>query len=90
MPDLTFSEIQLDDTDSRYTYQPSPLSEELRTFCRERIAGYKVPREVSFTTLPRSEAGKLNKKALRNRLQARMAAAAAGSSSSTKGGRARL
>lgn len=40
--------------------------EELRSFCRERIAGYKVPRSISFIdALPMSGAGKILKRELR-------------------------
>ncbi|MBX6342356.1 MAG: AMP-binding protein, partial [Thermomicrobiaceae bacterium] len=39
----------------------------LRAFCRERLAGYKVPREVRFAErLPRNAAGKLLRRALRD------------------------
>jgi O-succinylbenzoic acid--CoA ligase len=38
---------------------------ELAAFCRERIAGYKVPRAVHYVAaLPRSESGKLLRRAL--------------------------
>jgi O-succinylbenzoic acid--CoA ligase len=39
----------------------------LQLFCRERLAGYKVPREIRFTTepLPRTASGKLRRSALR-------------------------
>jgi acyl-CoA synthetase (AMP-forming)/AMP-acid ligase II len=40
--------------------------EELAAFCRQHLAGYKVPREVTFhADLPRDAAGKLLKRALR-------------------------
>jgi long-chain acyl-CoA synthetase len=39
---------------------------ELIAFCKERIAGFKVPRAVAFTdALPRSGAGKILKRDLR-------------------------
>lgn len=49
----------------------SPWSEEFRqeldVFCRERLAGYKVPRSFEVhDALPRSEAGKLTKRQLRD------------------------
>jgi fatty-acyl-CoA synthase len=46
---------------------PGPeLAEELITYLRERIAHFKVPRSVDFTTeLPRTPTGKLVKRALR-------------------------
>ena len=40
--------------------------EELQAFCRERLAGYKVPREIRFSgPLPRNAAGKLLRRDLR-------------------------
>ena len=39
---------------------------EITAFCREHLAGYKVPREVSFhDVFPRDAAGKLLKRQLR-------------------------
>jgi acyl-CoA synthetase (AMP-forming)/AMP-acid ligase II len=44
----------------------APDPEALGAWCRERLAGYKRPREYFFTeTLPRNAMGKLDKKALR-------------------------
>ena len=47
------------------TTQPS--EDELRRYCRARVASYKAPREVRFITepLPRTAAGKLRRSALR-------------------------
>jgi long-chain acyl-CoA synthetase len=43
------------------------LGEELMAFCRERLAGFKCPRTVEFREhLPRTEAGKLMKRNLRD------------------------
>jgi acyl-coenzyme A synthetase/AMP-(fatty) acid ligase len=43
-----------------------PSAEELRAFCRERLAPHKVPKDFVFVDqLPRNEQGKL----LRDRLQ---------------------
>ena len=58
--------------------QPSPdavpgpeLEAELLQFLRDRIAGYKVPRSIDFSTdLPRTETGKLQKHKLRDRYTA--------------------
>jgi acyl-CoA synthetase (AMP-forming)/AMP-acid ligase II len=42
-------------------------ADELRQFCREHIAGYKIPRSVEFVdALPISAAGKILKRELRN------------------------
>ena len=47
------------------TGRRSPASE-ITAFCREHMAGYKVPREVSFhDVFPRDAAGKLLKRQLR-------------------------
>ncbi len=46
----------------------SEVSEEdLRTFARERIAGFKVPRRIIFGELPKTSTGKLQKNVLRGR-----------------------
>ena len=42
------------------------LGETLRTFCREQLAGYKVPRSIDFAAaLPRTGTGKVQKRKLR-------------------------
>lgn len=42
------------------------LEEELKAFCRQRLAGYKVPRRIHFVeALPRNAAGKLMRHQLR-------------------------
>jgi fatty-acyl-CoA synthase len=52
------------------------LAQELLAFARSRLAGYKVPREVRFTTeLPRTPTGKLRKHELRAGLLAASEAA---------------
>jgi acyl-CoA synthetase (AMP-forming)/AMP-acid ligase II len=44
----------------------SVTAEHLQQFCRDRIAGYKVPRSIAFVhELPMSAAGKILKRALR-------------------------
>jgi len=44
------------------------LAEELRTFCRGRLAGFKVPKAIDFTSeLPRHPTGKLFTRVLRDR-----------------------
>jgi fatty-acyl-CoA synthase len=42
-------------------------AEELRAFCRERLAGFKVPRRFVFRELPKTATGKIQKFALRER-----------------------
>ena len=47
------------------------LADELLDGCRERLAGYKCPRRVEFrASLPRTDAGKLSKRQLRDELSA--------------------
>ena len=46
---------------------PSPADQDLREHCRARIAGYKIPKTFEYRTelLPRSAAGKILKRELR-------------------------
>jgi long-chain acyl-CoA synthetase len=47
-------------------YQPDEgLEHELKKLCRERLAGYMVPRSIDFQMLPRTATGKLLKRDLR-------------------------
>ena len=40
-------------------------AEELRAFCAERLAGFKVPKSISFAAvLPRTQSGKLLRREL--------------------------
>jgi len=50
--------------------RPDPVAAgDLVAYCRERLAGYKCPRQVEFRgSLPRTDAGKLAKRALRDEL----------------------
>jgi long-chain acyl-CoA synthetase len=50
-------------------FVPSPaLADELIAFARARLAGYKVPRSIDFeSSLPRTAAGKLYVRRLRDR-----------------------
>jgi fatty-acyl-CoA synthase len=45
-------------------------AEELRQHCRNRLAGFKVPRRVVFGVLPRTSTGKIRKFDLRQRAAA--------------------
>jgi acyl-coenzyme A synthetase/AMP-(fatty) acid ligase len=46
------------------------LAESIRAFARERIAGFKVPKDIVFRTeVPRSEVGKLLRRDLRASLR---------------------
>lgn len=45
----------------------SPTPEELRIFCREHLAGYKVPKHFVFDELPKTSTGKIEKYKLRER-----------------------
>jgi long-chain acyl-CoA synthetase len=47
------------------------LADELREFCRERLAHFKCPRTVDFTAeLPREDTGKIFKRKLRDEYRA--------------------
>ncbi len=46
--------------------EEKPTTEELIEFCRERLAGYKLPRQVELVdVLPRNASGKVLKNQLR-------------------------
>ena len=52
-------------------------ADEIRTFCRERLAAYKIPRHVEFReSLPKSTVGKVLRRMLREEAQAPPPAAA--------------
>ncbi len=42
-----------------------PDEDEIVTHCRKHLAGYKIPRKVVFTTLPKTSTGKIQKFVLR-------------------------
>jgi long-chain acyl-CoA synthetase len=50
-----------------YTFAQPLTADELRAHCREQIAGFKAPRQVELRTepLPKSAAGKILKRELR-------------------------
>jgi fatty-acyl-CoA synthase len=43
----------------------SATAEEIMAWCREKLAGYKVPRHVVFTEIPKTSTGKIQKYKLR-------------------------
>jgi fatty-acyl-CoA synthase len=43
----------------------SATAEELIAWCRQHLAGYKVPRHVVFDELPKTSTGKIQKHVLR-------------------------
>ena len=47
-----------------------PSADELTAFCRERLAGFKIPRRFLFRELPKTATGKIQKFALRSELAA--------------------
>jgi acyl-CoA synthetase (AMP-forming)/AMP-acid ligase II len=52
-----------------YMSAHAALADELRAWCRERLAGYKCPRAITFAPeLPMSAAGKILKNVLRDRV----------------------
>ncbi|MFZ9135476.1 MAG: AMP-binding protein, partial [Candidatus Puniceispirillaceae bacterium] len=46
----------------------TPTPDELREWCRQNLAGYKVPSEFRFEPIPKTSTGKIQKYALRQRL----------------------
>lgn len=53
-------------------------TEDLLVYCRERLAGYKIPKQLWFVPeLPRSPAGKLMRRILRERIPAALGRSAA-------------
>ncbi|WP_137939631.1 acyl-CoA synthetase [Chitinivorax sp. B] len=46
---------------------PVPTETELISFCRERLAGYKTPKQIVFGSLPKTSTGKIQKFLLRDR-----------------------
>jgi fatty-acyl-CoA synthase len=47
-----------------------PRADDLTAFCRERLAGFKVPKRFVFRELPKTATGKIQKFALRAELTA--------------------
>jgi len=45
-------------------------ADEIRAFCRERLAGFKVPAQIIFTDLPKTSTGKIQKYRLREQARA--------------------
>ena len=57
---------------------PAWTPQAVRQFCRDRLAGYKCPKSVEvWDELPKSAAGKLLRRAVRDRILASPAAATA-------------
>lgn len=68
IPDPIFGEV------GRYYVVPepgtSPTEEELKAYCRQHLADYKVPREIVFRrSLPMTPAGKVMKSKLREEIE---------------------
>jgi len=56
---------------------PNLTAEALITYCRANLTGYKVPKHVYFRTeLPKSNVGKILRRALRDELRAESTSAA--------------
>ena len=49
--------------------EASVTAEELMAFCRQHLAGFKVPKAIYFGPLPRTSTGKIQKFELRKRMQ---------------------
>ena len=43
-------------------------AEDLQTLCRDRLAGFKVPKHFIFETIPRTSTGKIQKFVLREKV----------------------
>ena len=43
----------------------APTSDDLRAFCREHLAAYKLPSHFVFSVLPKTQTGKIQKNVLR-------------------------
>ncbi len=69
-PDARWSAVPVASVGLRPGHRVS--AEELQEFCRQRLAGYKVPVEIEFVAeLPRTGSGKLLRRSLRDRWAAR-------------------
>ena len=68
-PDERWGEIPCAFVEVATTADP-PTSEDIIAFARERLAHYKCPKRVVFTTLPRTSTGKVQKRVLRDNLMA--------------------
>ena len=49
--------------------ETSPSPDDITSFCREYLAGYKIPKGVSFGELPKTATGKIQKFQLREQLK---------------------
>ena len=43
----------------------APTSDDLRAFCREHLAAFKLPSHFDFSSLPKTQTGKIQKNVLR-------------------------
>ena len=53
-------------TSMRYQAELAIREADVISFCREHLAGFKVPRTVVFTQLPKTSTGKIQKFMLRD------------------------
>jgi fatty-acyl-CoA synthase len=65
LPDEKWGEVPAAFVELAPSAEP-PTAEEIVAFCRARLAHYKCPRKVIFTTLPRTSTGKIQKRLLRD------------------------
>jgi fatty-acyl-CoA synthase len=66
-PDLKWGEVPCAFIELKPGVAEPPF-DELVAFCRERLAGFKVPRRFAFCELPKTATGKIQKFALRSEL----------------------
>ena len=64
LPDDTWGEVPGAFIELAPNAEP-PTADDIIAFCRERLARYKCPRRVYFTSLPRTSTGKIQKRLLR-------------------------
>lgn len=75
LPDETWGEIPAAFIELAPGAAP-PTAEDIMTFARTRLAGYKCPKTVFFAALPRTSTGKVQKRVLRENAAADAAGAA--------------
>lgn len=63
-PDNKWGEVPVAFIEWRSGQQASP--DDLKSFCRERLAGFKIPRHFRFQELPKTATGKIQKFILRD------------------------
>ena len=86
IPNEEWGEEVLSAVELRPGFPPSEaLAEEIRAFCREHLAKFKCPRMIEFRDhLPRTDAGKLLRRTLREEVRARATSAGGSNGSASR------